>query len=167
MELLKYIHNNHDRPYIQHLERFIEICVPAGAYCTYSKQEVKKVRKGNVGTSFLSWMATFSFLLLDEESDEEVEMPALQLEGYMRDDKDVKVLKTLADAEAELTTKWYLEGAKSTAEEPSGVEEVAEGTSSPNKDDIGVLPEIELNLLSTIVIDNEEFVFVHDLEKLM
>ena len=47
------------------------------------------------------------------------------------------------------------------------MEEVAVGTSSLNEDDIGVLPEIELNLLSTIVIDNEEFVFVHDLEKAM
>ena len=69
------------------------------------------MRKGNVGTSFLSWMATFSFLLSDEESDEEVQMPALHLEGYMQDDKDVKALKTLADAEAELTTQWYPEGA--------------------------------------------------------
>ena len=35
------------------------------------------------------------------------------LEGYMRDDKDVKALKTLAHVEAELTTKWYPEGATS------------------------------------------------------
>ena len=55
----------------------MEICVPTGAYCTYSTQEVKKVTKGKVGTDFLSWMATFAFLLSDEESDEEVEMLAL------------------------------------------------------------------------------------------
>ena len=86
----------------------------------------------------------------------------------MWDDKDVKALKTITDIEAELTTQWYPEGAKSAAaEEPFGVEEVAAGTSSPKKDDTGVLPEIELNLLSTIVIENEEFVFVHDLEKAM
>ena len=76
MELLKYIHH-YDRPYVQCLERYITICMPARAYCTYSKQEVKKVRRDNVGTNFLSWMATFAFLLLDEESDEEVQMPAL------------------------------------------------------------------------------------------
>ena len=50
----------------------------------------------------------------------------------------------------------------------SGVEEAAAGTSSPNEDNCtSVLPEIELNLLSIIVIENEEFVFVHDLEKAM
>ena len=67
-------------------------------------------------------MATFTFLLSDEESYEEVEMPVLQLEGYMRDDKDVKALKTLVDVEAELTTQWYPEGAKSAAELRSPLE---------------------------------------------
>ena len=36
-----------------------------------------------------------------------------QLEGYMRDDKDVKALKTSADVEAELATTLYPEGAQS------------------------------------------------------
>lgn len=82
----------------------------------------------------------------------------------MRDDKDGKALKTSADVEAELATTLYPEGAQSIAKQPSTVEEVVEGTSSPNEA-TGMLPEIELNVLSTIVIDDEEYIFLHDLEK--
>lgn len=160
VQLLKYIHGN-SRPYNQRLDRFIQLCIPAGAYCTYSKQEMKRISTGNVGIQFLSWAATFAFLISDEDSDEEVEMPALQLAGYLKDDKEVKAQGTSADVEEKLASEHFPEGAHSAAEQFIAVEDAEPSTPHETQ----VLPEIEMNLFSTVVIEDEEYIFLHDLEK--
>ena len=65
----------------------------------------------------LLWVATFSFLISDEDSDEEAEMFVLQLAGYLRDAKELKALGTSANVEKKLASEHFLEGAQSTAEQ--------------------------------------------------
>lgn len=55
-------------------------------------------------------------------------MPALQLAGYLKDDKKVKATCTSADKEEQFASEHFLEGAHSATEQATVVEDAGPST---------------------------------------
>lgn len=155
--LLKYI-NNKEGAFCKRLERFEDTAAVGDQLKVLTDDEVLAFEKGPLGNHFLSWVACFVFLISECESDDEVESEALALGGFAN--KEPKELPQDRTTEQQEST-W------GTTSFPQGLEKMA---ASPPRDlgpsSSGPLPEHDLLTLSTVVIDDEEFFYLHDLEKL-
>lgn len=153
--LLKYIHNN-EVAYCRRLERFQEVAAIGDQLMVLTEEEVLAFEKGPLGTHFLSWVACFIFIINECDSDEEVESVALPIGGFTKDANDVPSESTSQQKEETWGTLSF----------PQGLEPVA---ASPPRNlgpiVSGPLPEHDLLTLSTVVIDDDEFIFFHDIEK--
>ena len=160
-DLLRYIHVG-DRPFAQRLQRFCVVASEAGQYIEDSRWIKKKI-----GTQFLSRLATFVFLLAEEPDRPEVSMPHLCLGSVVKDAKEPPATHLDARSEGNLLAITYPGGimdATKSLGERDGVEE----TFNPQEDasEENMTPEVFFEHLSSIVIDGEEYLFLHDLEKL-
>ena len=163
VSLLRHIYKD-DTPFLKRLNRFLKLAQKCGEAKALSTGEMLAYRMGDLGKIFISWVGCFILLINDEEDLNEAQTTALAIGGPSRETADPRA----DDAGPSQETSW------GSVAYPMGEDEAlilsAEGPdSSPTlviRDANFVpLPEQELSTLSTIVIDDEEFVFMHDLEK--
>ena len=158
-DLLFYIHKG-DRPFAQRLQQFCVIAGEAGQYVEDSRLVKKKV-----GTQFLSRLATFVFLLAEEPDRPEVTMPHMRLGGVVKDPKEPTAMPLDARSEGNFLAITYPGGVMDAANSMSDMG--AEASFIPQEDapEETLTPEVFFEQLSSIVIDGEEYLYLHDLGK--
>ena len=119
---------------------------------------------GNRGTVFLSWVACFILLINDEENLDEARSTALTIGAPSRVTRDPPSDAAGPSQETSWGSIAYPMGQdEALLLSKKGAESLS--TLSIQDSHFVPLPEQELITLSTIVIDDEEFSFMHDLEK--
>ena len=163
-DLLRYIHKD-DRPFAQRLQRFCVIAGEAGQYVEDSRLVKKKI-----GTQFLSRLATFVFLLAEEPDRPEVTLPHMHLGGVVKDTKEPIAKPLDAISEGKILAITYPGGVMDAAmsmSDKDASDKDADASFKPQEDaaEETLTPEVFFEHLSSIVINGEEYLYLHDLEK--
>lgn len=162
-DLLRYIHQG-DHAFSKRLARFEEIALQARHLREVPAEQAAAFKKRKLGKQFLSKLATIFFLVNEEPADEDVELPHLALGGVLHEAKEPKAS----------TVDTSNEQGQLLLEYPSGLEGAVVGyhqqdvpSAAPEdpSEDPNTIPEVEISRFSTIIVENEEFIFLNDLEK--
>ncbi|MCO5546947.1 hypothetical protein L7F22_000386 [Adiantum nelumboides] len=122
--------------------------------------------KKKVGTQFLSCLATFVFLLTVESERSKVSLPYLRIGGVIKDTKESTTSPWDASKKGNILVLTYPGGVMVDAAKSMG-DKGAEASFKPVADasEETLTPEVFFEHLSPIVINGEEYLFLHDLEK--
>ena len=149
------------------LQCFENLAQEIDQYVQLSKQEVAALKKGKLGTRFLAQFATFHYVVSEQEAPPSLSLHHIHIGGLLKNEKEVSAQAMNPRAESALLAIEYPMGLHSVlaqkAQEPQEKgDTLREADPSFPKEPI---PEVEISMLATIVIDGEEYVFLHNLEK--
>ena len=87
VDLLRHIYKQ-DTAFLKHLHRFMKVAHQCGEAKLLGTQQMLAYQKGNLGKTFLLWVASFILLINKDEDAPEVESLALTIGGPARDSRE-------------------------------------------------------------------------------